>query len=106
MERFGEETVEDFIDSCLSLENLIDMHSPFIKRRDDVEPLRLPARGRGRAGGPVRFQSKDYMDSYVNPPDFLKEQAKAEGGREGRSRSSSPSTPSATSSCSCWNTPR
>ena len=36
MERFGEETVEDFIDSCLSLENLIDMHSPFIKRRDDV----------------------------------------------------------------------
>jgi len=30
MERHGEETVEDFIDSCLSLENLIDIHSPFI----------------------------------------------------------------------------
>ena len=43
MERYGEETVENFIDSCLSLENLIDIHSPFIKRRDDAEPLRLQA---------------------------------------------------------------
>src|SRR5581483_10328105 len=32
MERQGAETVENFIDSCLSLENLIDIHSPFIKR--------------------------------------------------------------------------
>ena len=36
MERHGEETVENFIDSCLSLENLIDPHSPFIKRRDET----------------------------------------------------------------------
>src|SRR5690349_2161822 len=36
MERHSEETVENFIDSCLSLENLIDIHSPFIKRREEV----------------------------------------------------------------------
>src|SRR5262245_738578 len=36
MERNGEETVENFIDSCLSLENLSDIHSPFIKRRDET----------------------------------------------------------------------
>ena len=47
MERHGEETVENFIDSCLSLENLIDIHSPFIKRRDDDQPLRLRRRRRG-----------------------------------------------------------
>src|SRR5438270_5913840 len=35
MERQGVDPVEDFIDSCLSIENLIDIHSPFIKRRDD-----------------------------------------------------------------------
>ncbi len=36
MDRYGEETVENFIDSCLSLENLIDIHSPLIKRRDEI----------------------------------------------------------------------
>src|SRR5437588_12196783 len=37
MERQGEEAVENFIDSCLSLENLIDIHCPFIKRRSEVD---------------------------------------------------------------------
>ena len=32
MERYGEETVENFIDSCLSLENLIDPMSAYIVR--------------------------------------------------------------------------
>ena len=85
MERFGEETVEDFIDSCLSLENLIDMHSPFIKRRDDVS--RYDFRPEDDDGqGLVRFQSKEYMDSYVNPPDFLKEQAKAKEAEKAKSK--------------------
>src|SRR4051812_14201024 len=75
MERHGEDTVENFIDSCLSLENLIDMHSPFIKRRDDHD--RYDFKGEEDDESPVsKFQSKDYMDSYVNPPAFLKEQAK------------------------------
>ena len=69
MERYGEETVENFIDSCLSLENLIDIHSPFIKRRDDDQPLRLQRRARTTEPAAVtKFQSKDYMDSFVNPP--------------------------------------
>jgi len=72
MDRYGETEVEDFIDVCLSLEDLIDMHSPFIKRRaerrreEEEEERRQPA----------RFDSKDYMDSYVNPPGLLKEQEK------------------------------
>ena len=34
MDRFGVEEVETFIDACLSIEDLIDVHSPFIKRFD------------------------------------------------------------------------
>ena len=33
MDRVGEGEVEDFIDVCLSVEDLIDPHSPFIRRR-------------------------------------------------------------------------
>ena len=77
MERFGEETVEDFIDSCLSLENLIDPHSPFIKRRDasDRYDFERPENDQG-AAEVLKLQSKPYMDGYVNPPEFLKEQAR------------------------------
>src|SRR5215213_9088495 len=32
IDRFGVEEVETFIDACLSIEDLIDIHSPFIKR--------------------------------------------------------------------------
>jgi stage V sporulation protein R len=76
MERFGEEVVEDFIDSCLSLENLIDIHSPFIKRRDDRNRYDFNPDGREDADSVAKFQSKDYMESFVNPPAVLKEEAK------------------------------
>src|SRR4051795_1193171 len=69
MERHGEETVENFIDSCLSLENLIDIHSPFIKRRDEVSRYDFYTEDEDQ-NGPAKFRSKDYMDGYVNPPEF------------------------------------
>ncbi|HSD18838.1 MAG TPA: SpoVR family protein, partial [Anaeromyxobacter sp.] len=34
-DKLGVELVEDFIDRCLSLENLIDYQSPYVKRRPD-----------------------------------------------------------------------
>jgi stage V sporulation protein R len=78
MERLGAETVEGFIDSCLSLENLIDIHSPFIKRRDEVNRYDFHTADDEEDGpkGYTRFQSKDYMDPYINPPEFLKEQVR------------------------------
>src|SRR4051794_9137994 len=75
MERFGEETVENFVDSCLSLENLIDIHSPFIKRRDEVSRYDFRPEDEEEDGG-SKFQSKGYMDGYINPPEFLREQAR------------------------------
>ncbi|MCZ6601954.1 MAG: SpoVR family protein, partial [Planctomycetota bacterium] len=61
---------ERFLDSCLSLEHLIDQHSPFITREEKHPPDEdsdIPA-------PPAKFRSKEYMDRYVNPPEFLAEQ--------------------------------
>ncbi len=37
IDKYGLETVENFIDVCLSLENLIDTHGPYIKRSSSGE---------------------------------------------------------------------
>jgi stage V sporulation protein R len=77
MERQGEDAVEDFIDSCLVLENLIDPHSPFIKRRDDASRYDFrPGEDPDEPAAVQKFRSKEYMDSYINPPAFLEDQAK------------------------------
>lgn len=70
-EKFGEDQVEAFVDRCMSIDDLIDIHSTFIRRREDVarydfkeaedDPMKL-----------TRFKSKEYMDDYINPPDALK----------------------------------
>ncbi|AMV39143.1 SpoVR family protein [Planctomyces sp. SH-PL62] len=73
MERFGEDEVESFIDSCLSLENLIDVYSPHIKRRDAVDRYDFQGAGDGPGEAPSKFQSKSYMDGFINPPEVLKE---------------------------------
>jgi stage V sporulation protein R len=84
MERYGEETVENFIDSCLSLENLIDIYSPLIKRRDEINRYNFAREDEDERTDPAtKFQSKDYMDAFVNPPRLLKEEArKREAERE------------------------
>jgi stage V sporulation protein R len=72
-ERFGEDEVEAFLDKCMSIDDLIDIHSVAIRRRDDPHA--------GAAGGdedaddedkPVRFKTKDYLSDFVNPPDQLR----------------------------------
>ena len=40
MDCFGIEAVEDFIDTCLSLEDLIDPYAPFIRREQEVSGSR------------------------------------------------------------------
>ncbi len=71
IDRFGYEVVEEFLDSALSLENLVDQHSPFIKRRSEEERLdEVPG---DRLTVP-KLRSKSYMDSYINPEEFLERQ--------------------------------
>jgi len=60
-EAVGQDKVENFIDICLTIDNLIDPYAPHIMRKRpageetalDLEPARLPARS--------------YMDRYINP---------------------------------------
>lgn len=62
----GQETVESFLDVCLSLENLVDPHAPFQKKKQYETPQ----------DEFQKLKSKDYMDAFINPPDFLAEQKK------------------------------
>ncbi len=72
--RYGHEAVEDFIDVCLSLDNLIDYHAPYIKRPGAKTEVPI-------AGGedePPTVEglkvNRSYMQNYINPPEFLEQQ--------------------------------
>jgi stage V sporulation protein R len=73
-EKFGIETVEAFLDLCLSIDELIDYHSPFFARRGVA-----PDGGDddGRNDGVRRIKSKSYMDRYINPKEYIEEQKRA-----------------------------
>jgi stage V sporulation protein R len=71
VERFGLDKVESFLDACLSLDNLIDIHAAGIRRRPQI--IESDADD-GSNHHPHKLPAKRYMDSYINPPDFLAEQ--------------------------------
>lgn len=81
IDRYGYEKVEAFIDACLSIDDLIDPYSPHIRRTPDPKKQAEEQERRrkdqekqeqGRIPEAMgRFQTKDYMDSFVNPPDVL-----------------------------------
>src|SRR3954462_9701886 len=70
-EKYGEDAVESFIDRCMSIDDLIDIHSTAIKRREEVSryDFREPEDESQKL---TRFKSKDYMSDYINPPEALK----------------------------------
>ena len=72
MDKYGEEEVENFIDVCLSVEDLIDYHRPFVKRSDGKSKYDFDEEDEERTVG--KFKSKDYMDNFINPKEFLAEQ--------------------------------
>jgi stage V sporulation protein R len=70
--RQGINKVEEFVDHCLSLENLLDLHAPFSGRRakrvtedEELKATEIP-----------RLRAKDYMESFINPAEYLEEQRK------------------------------
>ena len=70
----GLERVEAFIDACLSIEDLIDPHSPFIRRRS--EPPEEEEKEESQKPLVRKLKSKDYMDSFVNPKEYLESEEK------------------------------
>jgi stage V sporulation protein R len=76
-DRFGAEAVEVFIDACLSLEDLIDAHAPHIRRSPAPTEERRPLDPKTEETQyDLRFPSKGYMDSFINPPEVIERQAK------------------------------
>ncbi|MCO4769509.1 MAG: SpoVR family protein [Deltaproteobacteria bacterium] len=79
IDKFGTERVEQFIDCCLSVENLIDVHGAAIQRQtDDEDPIRAALRAQQQDGAAPELPSanhfkadvdRSYLDEYVNPPD-------------------------------------
>ncbi len=80
--RWGINKIEEFVDHCLSLENLIDPHAAFSGQRkppvadEDEKATEIP-----------RLRSKDYMESFINPAEYLEEQRqKIEAEKERQKR--------------------
>jgi stage V sporulation protein R len=86
-ERQSLDTVEKFLDACLSLEHLIDPHSVFVQREERRPSAEAP--GSGRGGGllhdegdrdpsarftPQRLPAKSYMDPFINPESEIQRQ--------------------------------
>jgi stage V sporulation protein R len=71
VDRYGVPKVEEFIDTCLSLENLIDPWSRFVVRRRESQADEEP----GQIEVP-RLRAKDYMEEFINPSEYMEEQKK------------------------------
>ncbi len=69
-DRLGVDKVENFVDCCLSIDNLIDFYSPFTQKSE-----KMPEKSytEDEVSTPVahRFEAKGYMDKYVNPTSFI-----------------------------------
>jgi stage V sporulation protein R len=78
MERHGVAVVEEFLDRCLALDNLIDPHSTAMVRQVRHREEEVDPEGVGR------LPAKGYMDRFINPAEYLKAQQDqlAERGKE------------------------
>src|SRR5438105_786200 len=73
VEKHGEDEVETFLDRCMSIDDLIDVHLTAIRRREGASRYDFsPPEDEDGDLKATRFKSKDYMDDYINPRDVLK----------------------------------
>ncbi len=76
--RWGINKVEEFVDHCLSIENLIDPNAPFSGKEKPV-----PEGDEDRAVEVPRLRAKEYMETFINPEEYIEEQkAKIEAAKE------------------------
>lgn len=89
VDRYGYETVENFIDVCLSLENLIDRYSPYV---ESTIAKAAPPESQGMSVGLLKVH-RPYMRDFINPPDFVEEQRKKFAEQAALKRQKFPSEP-------------
>jgi len=78
IDRLGLERVERFLDTCLALDNLVDIHAPYI-RREPAPPGEGGGNGEPEARSvtaelPIIQTDRQYMRGYLNPDEFVEEQ--------------------------------
>ncbi len=89
MNKFGVDDIEEFIDCCLSLENLIDQrkvgfsnqkedetHPDYIENHKNDDHGLMQAQGDDRPVVRKLKNTRDYMDQFVNPQSFLDSEKK------------------------------
>lgn len=82
IDRYGIDRVESFIDTCLSLDNLIDYYSPYfedmdLQTEDEDENDDVPR----------LLNEREYMEDYINPASYIEaEREKLEAERAKKKR--------------------
>ena len=89
IEKQGYDTVEKWMDMCLSIEHLIDPYSMFMRRGPQDDPKEQPK----REDPSGKFKAKDYMDRWINPPAALEAEAKKLRDEKEKQRNVTPSRP-------------
>ncbi|HET9957653.1 MAG TPA: SpoVR family protein [Polyangiaceae bacterium] len=88
VDRYGIQRVEEFIDNCLSLENLTDPWSRFVVRRrereEEEEPKEIEV---------PRLRAKDYMEEFINPSDYIEKERKRLTQERDRAKGRHPAHP-------------
>ena len=92
VDRYGYETVEQFIDTCLSVEDLIDPHLPFVEQKERPTP---PPPGQDDPDPVRKFEAKGYMEGFINPPAVLEAERlqRVEGKQQREDSRSFPEAP-------------
>lgn len=94
MERYGEDQVEDFLDACLSIENLIDFHTPHILRYESKPTPHVVEYDDPHDDMPdFRLKSKPHMDKFINPRDYIEERENAYKEEQAQYKAQFPSEP-------------
>jgi len=87
MDKYGQDRVEDFIDQCLSIENLIDPNLPFQqKKHSESGKVKEPD---PNEDGRLKVD-RSYMDKYINPQEFLDSQRKKKTDEKNRQKKNPP----------------
>ena len=89
IEKQGFDTVEQFLDVCLSMEDLIDPHSMFLNRG----PTEQKPHETQRDEPAGKFKAKDYLDRWINPPEILEAEAKKLRDERAKMRHVTPARP-------------
>jgi len=91
VDRYGFDEVERFLDVCLSVENLIDPHSLFVRRSAVPGNGRVDARDIEKEI--VRYPAKGYMERFINPPARLEAQRRSIRAHREKEKKAEPHEP-------------